>query len=133
MMDQVGQSHSPYLAWSGGRRAGVVHRPVVSSSGEDHGVKGRVLLELPVKEKIAWTGGSHISRNEERVLLPESLSVGKLRKGSVSGVPSLIAACTSAKKVCAKRCKRIGILRDGGQRRQRVQRHRRLPSLVVGM
>ena len=93
----------------------------------------RILLQLVIEEQVTRTRGTHIPRDEERVALPKRLCIGKLSKAAIGRIVRGVDAGAHAEQVGAKRREWVRILHDGWEWRQRLQRHGRLPSLVVSM
>src|SRR5260370_42027526 len=109
MVKQFFRSHAPHLPWLLDSRAGVIHHDVIhlrrsalyrplAAHNENHGVKGRALLQLEVEEQIALARLADIARDKKRVQALQRLRVGKLRERAISLIPTLIDSGLPAKQ-----------------------------------
>src|SRR5438876_1150567 len=81
------------LARAAPQRSGMIHDPLASALLEaaapkvHHGMKGQVLLELPVEQQIAGLSATDIARHQVYVELLQRVRVSELGEGASVAMP----------------------------------------------
>src|SRR5437868_6625953 len=89
MPQQLDDRGPPDLAWAASQWTGVIHDPVRAGRLEaaaaqiDHGVKGQVLLELPIEEQVTSLGAPDVAGYEIGIEPLQCAGVGELSEGAV--------------------------------------------------
>jgi len=99
MAKQFGQQDTSELTRLAVIWASIIHNASLrSDAGDDHGMPGRGLAELAVKQQVAGLGLAHIAAHSKRIELDQCFGVGKLRKGAVLGIIRLKGAWLDAEQ-----------------------------------
>jgi hypothetical protein len=137
MPQQLVDRGPPDLAWAASRWSGVIHDPVRAGRLEaaaaqiDHGVKGQVLLELPIEQQVACLRAPDGAGYEIGIEPLQRARVGELGEGAVRQIGIGERTGPHAEQRGSQRRARIRELLDRGGVGDGIQIKVRRPGAVV--